>query len=210
MTESSFDGVLLDVHDFLDTPARPSSAGAAKTVVIAGYINARKRVIEIIHALSEITRADKQAVELRLVGRIDPTYRPAINAALVNSESETFSAVISDKRVSDSRLWSELENADIVSALYSDHYGSSGMVVNAMALGRPVIFFPIGALEGFATQLPSALQPRTPQDITDCIRAALAEPQRFVLSETDRAEFIAARSPARFAEAFNAALERKG
>jgi hypothetical protein len=211
MKAGSFSTVLFDPSDLQNyaTQAAPATATwGVKRVVIAGHINRRKLVTEIIDALAQISREPGQSIELRLVGKVDPAYLPAIQTALAAAQSATFHAVLMDERVSGTYLRSELETADIVSALYSDHYGSSGMVVNAAAFRRPVLFFPIGALESLARCFPYAHFPSVRSDIASSIRAALLKPSHFTLSEASRDEFVANRSPERFAETFHATIEQ--
>ena len=207
----AFDSVLLDMHDLKSSAADGSAAPPAsgrKVCVIAGHISERKMAVEIMQVLASQLRTEPAQIELRLIGRIAPDYLVAVLAAASDLRNAGGIVSVKNERVPDDVLRTELVGADLVFAIYKDHFGSSGMVVNAMALGRPVLFIADGALAGFAAMMPKARQPYCVSDIAPCIDAALVVPGQYCLSNKRRATFLAERSPARFAETFHAALSK--
>ena len=212
MALGDFDAVLQDVYDFaaLDgiEPVEPL-VGEQITFLIAGYIDRRKMADQIIRDLALLAPNYDKRFLLRLVGKIEQSQRSKILTA-VNEVSRTGLAVqILDERVTNTRLRNEMAQADVVMATYVDHPASSGMVVNALALRRPVLFFPYGALEEFAGMIPDAEQPSSVQDIPRCIDAVLENPARYRLGNLDYQAYLVDRSTERYAHTFHSALSSK-
>lgn len=112
--------------------------------LVAGYLDERKSVIEISSALNEVGLQGYD-VTLILVGEqsvglkrmFDPKRYPFVKFSII------------DRRVSDDELHDYICNSSAVLAIYKDHLGSSGFVINSVALNVPVLFVPVGVLKSY-------------------------------------------------------------
>lgn len=110
--------------------------------LIAGYIDERKSVFEILEALSEQKRKGVN-VELAIVGEQAENVRYKLDMVL---ESIDFPVEVVNRRVDDFELLTYMANAHCILAIYKQHMGSSGFVINSIGLGKPVLFVSRGAL----------------------------------------------------------------
>lgn len=205
--ESAFYGVLLDVIDphipiEHNTEKQLTDEGVVR-VLVAGHITERKLVLELMDSIRHLKRAVEIRFYLRIVGELEINYQATVLAAADVLRGNGVKVTIINERIPIEVLTQEIATADLVFAAYRDHYGSSGMVINAMALGCPVVFFSIGALNSFAELLPNCEQPTKEVDIADSIFRAITEPSLYRLDTDARATFIAERTSSRFAESFH-------
>jgi glycosyltransferase involved in cell wall biosynthesis len=132
-------------------PAWPAPAAApvevegAPLVGCFGHLNASKRVPQLLQAF----RLLPESARLLLVGPVSPRYD--LDAALERWGGER---VIREEYVPEVRLWSLMAACDVVVSLRAPTMGeTSGTVMRALSLGKPLIVSDVGwfsELEGAA------------------------------------------------------------
>jgi glycosyltransferase involved in cell wall biosynthesis len=110
--------------------------------LIAGYIDERKSVFEIIGALGEQKRKGVN-VELVVVGEQAESVRHKLDVVL---QSIDFPIEIVDRRVDEFELQAYMDRTNCILAIYKQHVGSSGFVINSVGLAKPVLFISRGVL----------------------------------------------------------------
>lgn len=145
------DPVLLNnINNADDSPAKPSSVN----VLVPGYIEKRKSVIEIIQALKELSCVYCHLnFHIRVVGESDSQYIGDVISECNKSCSENFNVQVLNYRISDQELSEYFNNANIIMAIYKKHYGSSGVVINSVLYNKAIVFVAEGVLFGYAADL---------------------------------------------------------
>lgn len=200
-----FKGVLFDVTDLYGEPCKKKNRSCVnkKIVLLPGHLTRRKLVLEMIDVFDAVSKLNSVEIQLRLVGKIEETYKPEILALIESIDNNLLEVVLVDERVSDEQLICELNNADLVSALYFDHVGSSGVTINSISLRTPVLFFPVGALSKFADLFPNASFPKASSDVFGSAKCALQYPERYKLPKVAVEEFVRYRSLKSFVHDFH-------
>lgn len=129
-------------------------------ILVAGYLDERKGISLLLTSIANIVQKDPDCrIELSFLGDMVPSVRSAVERSLRNLSVEGTSCEYGVRiRANYSEFTveeysNELELADLVYAVYQNHYGSSGLVINAIARGKRVLFVPLGALGRFAAEL---------------------------------------------------------
>lgn len=120
-----------------------------KYYLVAGYLDDRKLIPKLIELLESISLNDSKKRVLTLLG----VQSNSVKEYLSTLETNNIKVISKNYRYKDAELQLELFKADVVWALYRNHYGSSGMVINAIQFNKSVIFRPIGVLGNFAKEL---------------------------------------------------------
>lgn len=144
--EKLYDPVLLREY--------PNELNEDKTIInylVAGYLDERKSIPLLIDLLIELNTKSHIKRKLTLLG---------IQSETVKSYIETFSELktkldieIKNYRYKDCELEYYLKQSHIVWAIYKNHYGSSGIVINSIQYNKNVVFLPIGVLKKFSEEL---------------------------------------------------------
>lgn len=119
--------------------------------LLAGYIDDRKCVKESIEALEIASVSDNKKRKLIILGEQSPEISEYLNN--LQLENLAFTIKIQNYRFTDDELNKALNNSDVIWAIYKEHFGSSGMVINAILYNKKVLFIPLGVLEGFSYEL---------------------------------------------------------
>lgn len=175
--------------------------------LLAGYIDSRKCPVEIIEALSAV--ADKIVnqsfkINLKIVGSICPMIESSLYS--LQDMHRNVYIEIRAERVTDAELSKLVSNTDVVFCLYREHYGSSGMFINAIACDKAVLFQPIGVLGGFSGLLRIEAMPAdlSKASIVNSIEVLInnyrADKGYRQYSDGDRRNFLSSRTRARFLE----------
>ena len=100
-------------------------------------------------------------------------------------------------RYDNPELEEELMKCDLVWAVYQNHQGSSGIVINAVQFNKPVVFIPTGVLKRFSKELNINLLPKdlSESEIEKCMFRL--ETQKQYTSQS-RSKFLNKRSQKKF------------
>jgi hypothetical protein len=165
-------------------------------ILLPGYIDERKMACEIIKILDEIANEKKIILKLTLLGSICSDYKKKIETSV--SSTKHLIVEIKDEYYSDQLLSEEFDKNNAVLACYRDHYGSSGITINSIASGNPVVFFCKGVLSGFANLLPGAIYPEDISTLKVALLNLIENPSNYNLEDNARKKFIMTRSDVNF------------
>ncbi len=121
------------------------------TYLLAGFIDDRKCVRESIAALELLSCKDKIKRKLIILGEQSTDISEYLT--YLQFEKLNLKIEIYNKRFSDEDLSKYLKGSHIVLAIYKEHFGSSGMLINAILNNKKVLFIPVGVLNNFAIEL---------------------------------------------------------
>ncbi len=129
----------------------PHKINATPTVLIAGYLDFRKSVDKLLIALDEFSlKSNINTIKILLVGEQSDEVLNFINEFKPRGNLTIFQH---NERVSDDELSMYIQMSDIISCVYQNHMGSSGMFINSVAHGKKVLFIAKGVLHDFAAEL---------------------------------------------------------
>lgn len=120
------------------------------TYLLVGYIDERKCVPEILGALECLFACTGLNQKLIILGKQSSVVEHYLTSY---TSPDGVEVLIINKRFSDEEYAQYLVGTDIVLAVYRDHLGSSGVVINAILYGKKIIFIPVGATAAFASRL---------------------------------------------------------
>ncbi|RTR35963.1 hypothetical protein EKG38_24125 [Shewanella canadensis] len=120
-------------------------------VLIAGYLDSRKCIDKILVALEQLLcDSNFEDIHVFLVGEQSVDVSEMLDSYLLTTNLKVFQE---NQRVTDEVLAKYIENSDVVSCVYDNHLGSSGMFINAVAYNKKVLFISEGVLSDFAIEL---------------------------------------------------------
>ncbi|WP_421324443.1 hypothetical protein [Aeromonas veronii] len=172
------------------------------SLLVAGFLDERKCIGEIIAAcnlLLENGHFDK--VEITLLG----CQSSDVESIIKNAKLHKSVFLIQKKyRFEDNELIDEMRKTDIVLAIYDHHFGSSGIVINAVALNKKVAFISYGVCENFYDELniSEKLNSTDPTAICSFV-SSLAMCHVSQYSEKNRIAFLNKRKPVNFVESLS-------
>jgi len=117
--------------------------------LVAGYLDERKLVPLLVKILIKLNQNSKVKRKLVLLG----VQSAKVQKFLKKQNSNNLEVEIKNYRYEDKELEKELSECDVVWCVYENHYGSSGMVINAIQYGKKVIYTPVGVLSSFSKEL---------------------------------------------------------
>jgi glycosyltransferase involved in cell wall biosynthesis len=120
-----------------EPPASRSTGAARKEghLVVFGSLAPRKGITELLDALLLTERARS----LTLAGRIDPGFRSEIENAVARVRDRDLDVQILDDWISDEVATDLLATASLAVIGYSRHYGMSRVMLEAAAVGTPIV-----------------------------------------------------------------------
>lgn len=178
--------------------------GGRIAFLLFGYLTERKGVLALLQALRLLPAdvAEKSAVVL--AGKVDPSIRPSVDELIrdLKATQPKLWLQLEDRRVSSGELDALVRRSDVVLAPYQRFVGSSGVLLWAARLGKPILTQDFGLLGRLVKDYELGLA-------TDCCDpAALAEAIRHMavagadafINQPAAHKFAQARTPQRFAE----------
>jgi len=155
-------------HPAWPTPAvEPAQVDGSPVVGCFGHLNASKRIPQLLRGFARLP----QSARLVLVGPVSPRYD--LDAALEKAGLAGSPRVLREQYVPEERLWALMAACDVLVSLRAPTMGeTSGSVMRALSLGKPLVVSDIGwfsELEGVA-KLPVG------EGEVEALAAALAEP----------------------------------
>jgi glycosyltransferase involved in cell wall biosynthesis len=185
------------------------------TFLLFGELTARKGVLPLLEALTRLPVEIAKEVAIVIAGRLDPPLRVAARQAEARAcqDQPTLWLHLEDRRLAAGEIAALVDRSDVILAPYQSFVGSSGILMWAARMQRPVICQEYGLLGQLTrahalgvtvdTTDPSAIA----QAITTCVHCGpktLGDPGRM-------AAFAAARQPEHFAATvLNRVLEGRG
>lgn len=128
------------------------------TFLIAGFIDSRKCVPNVVSALNKYClRYPNKKVSLLLLGEQTADVSSFLDA--LDDSSLSFDIEAENRRFSDEELVSAIQRSVLVFAVYKDHYGSSGIVLTSIYHRTPVVFVSTGILSSWANELDLSFLP---------------------------------------------------
>jgi colanic acid biosynthesis glycosyl transferase WcaI len=173
--------------------------------LLFGYLTERKGTLKLLDALGVLSSDVAARSAFMLVGNVDPSIDGAVRdrlARLQATDSQLF-CHLEDRWVATEELETLVRRADVILAPYQRFVGSSGVMLWAARLGKPILTQDYGVLNSLATDYGLGIT-------ADCTKPFLiaAAISRFVIQGPDAfidrksaQLFIAEHSPQRFAEA---------
>jgi hypothetical protein len=117
-------------------PSLPApSPGTREGCLLFGYLEPRKGVGLLAGALGE----GAGGLRVTIAGSPAPEYREQLDSELDQMRAGGVEVDAQLRRISDAEVATSLASARCVVLPYLDHYGSSGVLAEAAALGTPVV-----------------------------------------------------------------------
>lgn len=199
----------------LADPAMPTHEGSETLVekspfptervsfVLFGVLSARKGLIALLKALTQIEDGVAARIAVVIAGKIDAELREetaALQAILARDKPRLWLR-IDDRHQTEAELQALTQHADIVLAPYQRFVGSSGILIRAAAAGKPVITQNYGLLQKLVRdhRLGLACDTTDPAALAAAIADALRRGPEAIGDAAGRRRFLAHRSPADFA-----------
>lgn len=198
-------------------PAHPPVNGTADEVLLAelapgdrmvfllfGYLTERKGVLALLQALRGLSADVAPRVAVVLAGKVEPAIRAEVQdlCRRIRVEQPNLWLHLEDRRVSTGELDALVRRSDVVLAPYQRFVGSSGVLLWAARLGKPILTQEFGLLGRLVNdyRLGLAADCGNPSTLAAAIRSfVLNGPQAFIDGPTAH-DFANSRTPQRFAE----------
>jgi glycosyltransferase involved in cell wall biosynthesis len=126
--------------------------GRAVNLLIAGALAPRKGLHSTVDALSEASDETRRSVRLSVVGKPEKGFEDYVSQNLTRLKGMGVEVLSEIRFLSDLELDQQMAQSDIVLTPYRGFKGSSGIVIRAAHLGKPVISTDEGLL-GHIVQL---------------------------------------------------------
>jgi glycosyltransferase involved in cell wall biosynthesis len=172
--------------------------------LLFGYLTERKGVLALLHALHGLPADAAPRVAVVLAGKVEPAIRSEVQdlCALINLDRPDLWLHLEDRRVSSGELDALVRRSDVVLAPYQRFVGSSGVLLWAARLGKPVLTQEFGLLGRLVKdyQLGVAADCGNPSALAAAIRSFVREGAQAFINEPAAHEFANSRTPQRFAE----------
>ena len=149
-------------------PVQPERVAAGPVVGCFGVVNASKRISELLRAFAALRKTRPDAT-LLLVGPTSPGFDLDRRLQRLGLDEE---GLVREKWVDEDRLWRLLAGVDVcVNLRYPTMGETSGSVIRALSLGKPLVVSDIG----WFSELPDDVALKVPVDASevDVLMAAL-------------------------------------
>ncbi|MDQ3876473.1 MAG: glycosyltransferase family 4 protein [Actinomycetota bacterium] len=196
-------------HPAWPVPAvEPPTLPGTPVIGCFGHVTPTKRIPQLLAAFTRLRRRHARAL-LLLVGPVAPRFDLA--GQLARFGLERSEAVLREEYVDERRLWGLMAASDVCVNLRAPTMGeTSGSVVRALSLGRPLVVSDVG----WFSELPADVALKVPPDDheTDVLTAALEllagdEAVRGAMADAARAYVEREHDLAAIADRYAAALE---
>lgn len=176
---------------------------ARRLVLLFGVLTSRKGIPRVMKAISALPPEVIAGCHWALVGPLDKSYRPTLEAELAGLAQKqpdaTVTLVAEFVPEEDTQAWFEL--ADLVLVPYERHVGMSGILVRAAAAGRPVLADDYGLVGALTRQdgLGLALDTSNSATFASALTRWFAKPSTVPFSPAGAAGFARRNRAQRFA-----------
>jgi len=166
--------------------------------LISGYIDDRKNIPLIISVFEKLSHDKTINRKLIILGNQSKSVQQFLSNYV--SVHYNFQVKIIQGRYSDEELEQNIIESDIILAIYQHHYGSSGMIINAIYYSKKVIFFPVGVLYNFALELNITNLPQSLDVISISNSIKIIESMKRQYSMKIQQKFLDKRSQSEFVQ----------
>ena len=186
----------------------PAAAAGAPLFGAFGNVNQSKRVPQLLEAFARVRR-DHPGARLLLVGAVSPGFDLDRRLQRLGLDGD---GILREGYVDERRLWRLMAACDVHVGLRSPTMGeTSGTVVRAMTLGKPLVVSDVGWFaelpEGVALKVP--VGPHEADDLEVALRLLVERPEaRAAMGAAARALATSEHDLLRVAERQAAAFER--
>ncbi|MBV8534425.1 MAG: glycosyltransferase family 4 protein [Alphaproteobacteria bacterium] len=172
--------------------------------LLFGYLTQRKGVLVLLEALREIPGDIARRVAVVLAGKVDPTIRAEVQnlCGCLAIEQPDLWLHLEDRRVSTGELDALVRRADVVLAPYQRFVGSSGVLLWAARLGKPILTQDFGLLGRLVKdyQLGVAADCSDSSALAAAIRSFVQNGAAAFINAPAAHDFANSRTPQRFAQ----------
>ena len=193
------------VNDTAEEGRLAGMAPAERMVfLLFGYLTERKGVLALMQALRLLSPEVAAKVAVVLAGKVEPAIRAELQdlRRRVVVEQPDLWLHLEDRRVSSGELDALVRRSDVVLAPYQRFVGSSGVLLWAARLGKPILTQDFGLLGRLVKdyQLGLAADCGDPAMLAAAMARFVHSGARAFISEPAAHDFVCARTPQRFAE----------
>ena len=207
--ERGYDGPLWRIpHPAWPPPeVEPADLGDGPVIGCLGHLNASKRIAQLLEAFVQVRETHPEA-RLLLAGAVAPRFDLD---GRIERLGVPAGAVLREDYVDEPRFWALLARADVCVSLRAPTMGeTSGTVVRALSLGRPLVVSDLG----WFAELPDDVALKVPVDahevetLASVLRVLLDRPDvRTALGDAARRHATSEHDLGRVADAYAAACE---
>jgi len=172
--------------------------------LLFGYLTERKGVLVLLQALRALPADVARKAAIVLAGKVEPAIRTEVQALCrcIATEQPDLWLHLEDRRLSTGELDALVRRADVVLAPYQRFVGSSGVLLWAARLGKPILTQEFGLLGRLVKdyQLGLAADCGDPNSLAAAIRSFVLNGAPAFINGPVAHDFANSRTPQRFAE----------
>jgi glycosyltransferase involved in cell wall biosynthesis len=171
--------------------------------LLFGELTERKGVIQILRACERLDPAAARRIAILLAGRVDSAIAQQVRDSVraVRATQPDLWIEIDDRRLSFNELAHTVEHCDVVLAPYQRFVGSSGVLIWAARMLRPVITQRYGLLCRLVREfgLGIAVDTTSPEALADAMEHAVRSGAKSLIDHARARKFLAQRDGRSFA-----------
>jgi len=172
--------------------------------LIFGSLAERKGIFQVLDALSHLSKTVRTSLSIVFAGRLREDVRDAFQSAFqdVQQRYPEVTLHLEDRFLPESELAVWISKADIVLAPYQRAMGSSGVLLWASALEKPVLTQDYGFIGAYVREhdLGLTVETTSPASIARGIQTFIRNSDRVPVDHSSMRDLIARHHPDRFAE----------
>ena len=172
--------------------------------LLFGYLTERKGTLRLLDALCLLPGEIGSRAAVILAGKVDPAIRDAVQSKLntLRSTRPTLLCHLEDRRLEVAEIEALVRRADVVLAPYQRFVGSSGVMLWAARLGKPLLTQDFGTLGALVRdhRLGVAVDCTKHFLLADTIADLVKRDARNFIDRAAAREFVADHAPDKFAE----------
>jgi glycosyltransferase involved in cell wall biosynthesis len=170
--------------------------------LLFGVIDSRKGIHQVLEAIETLPKDLCKKLCLLLVGTLNPTEKPQIQAKIAKlTHLLPVQVVTHDQFVIDREIQPYFQIADVVLATYQRHVGTSSILIRAAAAQKPVLSTNYGLMGEWTrhNQLGLTVDSALPSEIAKGLSQFLSETSREFFDQNKAKAFAEANSATKYA-----------
>jgi colanic acid biosynthesis glycosyl transferase WcaI len=172
--------------------------------LLFGYLTERKGTLKLLEALRLVPSEIASRAAIVLAGRVDPSIRAEVlqHRVLLKTEKPELFCHLEDRWLAREEIEALVQRADVVLAPYQRFVGSSGVMVWAARLGKPLLTQNFGMLSCLTRdyRLGVTADCTNPFLLAEAMAQFVTYGPHHFIDRRSAEEFVAGRSPEHFAE----------